>query len=297
MKGRPMHRLLLGTAAGVAAVATVAACGGGSSPSAPAAHGSTGSTTAATSSRAAPGQGAGRGQAPAASGTIAAVAGTTMQVQSRQNGQVAVSWTAATTFTQQVDVAAGSLKAGDCVTAVAPSGTSANAASFTASTVSVSTPTDGSCTGGRFGAGGARPSGAPRPSARPSRTTRPSGFPSGAARGRAGFGAVASGSVVSVSGSTLVIAARTFGSGTSTPTTTNKTVTLGSATKITTEQRATASAVKVGRCATARGSADASGAVTATSVAITDPVDGQCGGFGFGGFGGGNGTSGGGNGG
>jgi hypothetical protein len=91
--------------------------------------------------------------------------------------------------------------------------------------------------------------------------------------------------VVSVSGSTVVVAAREFTSGSTSPTTANRTVTLDSSTTITSEKSATASAVKVGRCATAQGEADSSGTVTATHLAITDPVDGQCGGFG--GFGGG----------
>jgi hypothetical protein len=105
--------------------------------------------------------------------------------------------------------------------------------------------------------------------------------------------AIASGSVVSVSGSTIVVAARDFTGGTSSTgssgsaTTTNKTVTLTAKTKITGERSATSTAVKVGRCATARGSADSSGAVKATSISITDPVDGSCTGFGgFAGFGG-----------
>lgn len=289
LKGQPMYlrpsRLLLGAAAGIAAVAAVAACGSGSppEPSVPA------GTSGATSSPAAAGRGAGRGAAPAASGTIAAVAGTTMQVQSQANGQVAVHWTASTTFTQQVSVPAGSLKAGDCITAIGGPGTSATAASFVAGTVSVRASTNGSCMGGRdggFPGAGVRPSGA-RPSGVRTGGTPPSGFPTGGAgsRSRTGFGAIASGSVVSVSGSTLVVASRDFGSGTASPTTTNTTVTLGAATKITAEKSATASAIKVGRCATARGTADSSGTVTATNVAITEPVDGHCGGFG-GGFGG-----------
>jgi hypothetical protein len=185
-----------------------------------------------------------------------------------------------------VSVAASSIKAGDCVVAVATSGTSSTAAAFTAGTVSVSAPTGGSC-GGGGGRNGRFPGTGARPSGFPTGTGRPSGFPSGAGGNRngAGFAALASGAVVSVSGDTLVVAARDMRSGSNTPATTNKTVTLGSATRITTDQAATASAVRVGRCATARGSADSTGAVTATSVAITEPVDGQCG---FGGFGAGN---------
>jgi hypothetical protein len=101
---------------------------------------------------------------------------------------------------------------------------------------------------------------------------------------------VASGAVVSVSGSKVVVAARDFTSGTGSTgsaTTTNKTITLTAKTKITGVRSATSTAVKVGRCATAQGQADSSGTVKATSVSITDPVDGNCTGFGgFAGFGG-----------
>ncbi len=96
--------------------------------------------------------------------------------------------------------------------------------------------------------------------------------------------------MVSVSGSTIVVASRSFGAGAgaspraSTGTTTNKTVTLTSATKITTTQSATSAAATVGRCLTAQGKADSTGAVAATSIAVTNAVNGQCT-SGFGGFG------------
>jgi hypothetical protein len=123
---------------------------------------------------------------------------------------------------------------------------------------------------------GQRPSGLPsgfpsgaRPSGFPS-GARPSGFPSG--RGR--IGAVASGKVTSIAGNTLTIAARQFGpsgSGTS-----DKTVTVTSSTKMTTDATTNAASVQVGKCVTAEGKADSTGAVTATQVRITDPVNGQC---------------------
>ena len=183
----------------------------------------------------------------------------------------------------------GSIKAGDCVTASSAAG-SLTAASFTATAVTVSQAVNGRCFGG-FG-GGAFPSAGSsvRPRPRPS-GTRSFAPPSGAAR----TGAFAVGSVVSVSGSTIVVASRSFGPGAgaspgaSAGTTTNKTVTLTSATKITIVRSSTAAAATVGRCVTAQGKSDSTGAVAATTIAVTDPVNGQCiGGFGgFGGFGGG----------
>jgi hypothetical protein len=241
---------------GIAGVFVLAAC----SNSSPTSHDS---STPAPASPAGQGNAGFRG--PAASGTVAAISGKTMQVQNPQVGQVAVTWTSSTKFTHQVATALATIKAGDCVTAVAPSGTSFDATSFTATSLMVGSD---ACAIG----GGPRPSGFPSgqgPSGFPS-GARPSGFPSGKLRG----GAVASGKVVSTSGDTLVIAARQFGgSGTK-----NKTVTVTSNTRITTEAATTASSVKVGKCVTAEGKADSTGAVTATQVRITEPVNGQCGG-------------------
>jgi Domain of unknown function (DUF5666) len=249
---------------GIAGVIVLAAC----SNSSPTSHDPT--TSALSASPASPGaQGFGGPRGPAASGTVAAISGTTMQVQNPQSGQVAVMWTSSTKFTHQIATTLAAVKAGDCVTAVAPSGTSFDATAFTASSLVVST---GACTvvagPGRSGVPSGFPSG-----------SRPSGFPSGRPR----VGAIASGKVTSIAGNTLVIAARQFrDSGTS-----NKTVTVTSSTKITTEAATTATSVKVGKCVTAEGKADSTGAVSATQVRITDPVNGQCDTFGrFGGGGG-----------
>ena len=270
---RGVAPLLLGVAAAIA----LSACGSSGSaaasqPDSPAASPSS-SAAAGSSPRAAV-------RGPAAFGLIAAVSGSTMQVQNAQAGQVAVTWTTATKFSQQVALSLSSVKAGDCVTASSAAG-SPTATSFTATAVTVSQAVNGRCFGG-FG-GGATSS--PRPTGS---FARPSGAPSG---GFARTGAFATGSVVSVSGSTIVVAARSFGPGggaspgASVGTTTDKTVTLTSATKITTVQSATAAAATVGRCATAEGKTDSTGAVAATSIAVTNPVNGQCTG-GFGGFGG-----------
>jgi hypothetical protein len=273
--------LSLGGALAVGAVLILSGCGGSSA-------GGSGTSNVTASPSGAAESGAptpGRGRGPAASGEIAAVSGATMQVQSQQNGQVAVSWTSATKFTQQVSVAAKSLKVGDCVMAVAASGTSSGATSFTATTVSVTATATATATGscdarGGGGFGGTRPSGGnggTPPSGFPSGVNPPSGFPSGGAGARAG--GIAVGSVVSVSGSDIVVAARDFTPGStsgSSPATTNKTITLTSSTKITGTQSATANAVRVGRCASAQGETDSSGSVSATSIAITDPVNGTC---------------------
>lgn len=225
-------------------------------------------STTPPSSPASQGQGNGgpdvRG--PAASGTVAAITGKTMQVQNPQTGQVAVTWTSSTKFSHQVRTTLAAVKAGDCVTAVGTSGTSFDAASFTAANLVVGTGTCGLGNGQRPSG---RPSGFPsdRPSGFPS-GRRPSGFPSGRQRS----GAIASGKVTSIIGQTLVIAARQFGSSG----TASRTVTVTSDTKITTDAATTAASVKVGKCVTAEGKADSTGAVTATQVRITDPVNGRC---------------------
>jgi hypothetical protein len=266
---------------GAAAALTLSACGTSGTPTV-----SPSGSPAANPSPAAAGGSSPRAAArgPAASGLIAAVSGSTLQVQNAQVGQVAVTWTAATKFTQQVTLGLGSIKAGDCVTAAATAG-SPTAASFTATTVTVSQAVNGRCFGG-FGGGVPSPGSSFRARPRPS-GTRSFARPSGAARA----GTFATGSVVSVSGSTIVVASRSFGTGAgaspgaSAGTTTNKTVTLTSATKITTVRSATDAAATVGRCVTAQGKADSTGTVAATSIAVTDPVNGQCT-SGFGGFGG-----------
>jgi hypothetical protein len=269
-----MHRFIIPgppsmlLAAGLAlTVAALAACGGGSS---------SGATTQQSSGAAANGAGPVAGaNAPAASGLIADVSGSTMQVQSQQNGQVAVSWSTATSFTDTVPTTVRAIKAGDCVLAVGPSGSSPSATSFTSATLSVSPPVNGACGAAGRGNGQGQGTRAPR-SGFPGGGPRPSGAPGG------GGAAVANGSVTSVSGSTIVIASRAGGTGP-----TSRTVTVGASTTIITLAKATSRAVKVGRCATVQGAADSSGTVAATTVRITNPVNGQCGGrFGAGASGG-----------
>ena len=259
----PRLRAVLLASGGLTVAVVLTACSGSSAAA-------SSSTTVAASPSGSSARTANSGRGPAASGTVAAITGTTMQVQNQQTGQVAVSWTTATRFTHPVTVALSAIKPGECVTAAAPSATSASTSPFTASTVIVTPAQNGSCTGG-FGGGqrpgnGSRLSGA-RPSGFPS-GARPSGFPSGAAR----RGTFASGPVTAVSGSTITIAARDFGSPTMTP----RKVTVGPSTKITTQAATTAKSLAVGKCVSAEGSADTSGAVNATRVQITDPTNGQC---------------------
>lgn len=240
--------------------------------------------------------GTGQGGFPGASGKIAAVQGKTLQVQGQQN-QTAVTYDADTKVTQDVKVALSAVTVGSCVTVMPTqtSGSSAPSASadsgkVSAGTVRISTKQNGTCEGGFAVRAGQRPSGMPkRPSGAPS--GMPSGGPGGA-RGRGGFGA--SGEVTAVNGSGFTVASvrrqpdADADGASAAPTTTPVSVTVSSTTTYTTTRTASAGALAVGRCVTAMGKSDDTGAVTAQTITVSDAVDGECSaGFaGFAGFGG-----------
>jgi hypothetical protein len=279
---------VLALAAGVpAAVLLLVACGGGGSSTSAAAP-------VAAASSAAPAAGGGGGnRGPAASGEIAAVSGTTMQVQDTSS-QTAVTWSSSTRFTKSERTA---LAAGYCVTATGTPGSGADA--LTATTVRV-VATSGSCTvtrpGGANGTPFPRPSGGARPSGRtrPSGGARPSGAPGG------GNFATAFGTVKSVSGSTVTLSGtvRTGGqfgrspgaTPSATPAATTVTLTLASSATVERTVAGTGADAKVGLCATAIGKADSTGTVAATTISLTPKgANGCTGGFGRfpgGGFGG-----------
>ncbi|GAA4721847.1 hypothetical protein [Nocardioides conyzicola] len=278
-----LTRVTLATASSVLVLATLAACGsdasGEASDSAAAAGGPAGQTAG--------GQG---GRAPGASGEVAAVSGTTAQVQSQASGQVAVSWTGKTTFTQQVDATLADVTVGSCVVVTtADDGSSGDASTapateVTAATVRITAASDDGTCG--FGGGGQRPAGAPsgmptdRPSGAPSGA--PSGGPGGGGRGFGGFGTVGEVTAVSATGFT-VTATQPGGGESADATSTEVSVTVGDDTTYTTNAKATAAAVKVGACVNALGESDDTGAVAATSISVSQPVDGACtGGFGMG---------------
>jgi Domain of unknown function (DUF5666) len=245
----------------------------------------------------------GGGFAPGASGSVAAITGSSMEVQNQQTGQVTVSWTPTTTFSQTASVPASSVAAGDCVTV---SGSSSKG-TITATTVTVSQPTAGKCTtggfGGRFGGGASGSSaggGGTPPSGAAGR--RPGGFggerPGGGAGGggRPGFGGsdhfgFASGKVTSATSSTLVISGFSSASITKKPSSSKNTkstkkppaiktttvkVTIKSTTTYSEDQSAASTNLAVGDCVTASGSTSSTGAVTATSVRITSTGGKTC---------------------
>jgi uncharacterized protein DUF5666 len=168
----------------------------------------------------------------AASGTLASLSGTSIEVQNPSSGQVTVTWTPTTTFRQTVNVPASTLAVGDCITATGAAPTAkakkpakSGTTSITATTVSIGQPSaTGTCsvgtTGGGFVIGGGGFGGAGGFAGRGFRGTGgggtgaggsgsfrpPSGtFPKGGAGRAAAFGNVAFGKVTSLSGNVLVV--------------------------------------------------------------------------------------------
>ena len=256
--------------------------------------GSNDDQSTAPSSGASQSQGAAQFTFPGASGTIAAVSGTVVQVQSQTAGQTAVKISSSTSIIDQVKATAKDVTVGSCVLVRSSaqqdqSGTTTGMPSkVAATTVMVSTASGSSCsrggTGGLGGRSGDRPSGAPSglPSGAPG-GDHSGGGDGGGPQGRgAGFGIGVSGKVTAVSaGGFTVAASQPGGSGT-----TSVKVTTSGSTTYTAEKKSDSSALEVGRCLTAMGSSDSTGTVSAKTASVSDPVDGQCG---FGGFGAGRG--------
>ncbi len=177
------------------------------------------------------------------------------------------------TVTERLTVSRSDLTVGACVTANGERATSGSA--IDAQRLTIAPPVDGKCTTGSFGRGGSRPGGGTRGpySGGASGGSRPSfsGF-----GGFANFG-FAFGSVTAVDGNTIEVKGTPFGS--TKPTTTN--VELSSSTQLMAVKTVDASAIKVGACASARGTSTNQGlTVKATSVGISQPVSNGCG-FGF----------------
>jgi hypothetical protein len=254
-----------------------------------------------------------------ASGSVAALAASSMEVQNPSTGQTTVSWTPTTTFSKTVTESVSAVAVGDCVTVT---GTTSKSSKTTvaARSITITTPsTAGTCTrtGGGTSAGGAF--GGPggfrfRPGANGTSGTRPS-FPAGAQRRFSGSFpgglsnlAIASGKVTGVSGSTISVSGIDISPGnfvrpkTSSnsksakskrpviPKTETLKVTTTGSTTVTSTQATEATDLALGDCVSAFGPAATNGAVTATTVRITSTGGASCtGGFGGGGgfFGGG----------
>jgi hypothetical protein len=283
-----MNRIAAGAALGCA-VMFVAACGGGTSAT---------TNAAAAPTTAASANSAGGGRAfPGATGLLAQISGTTLQVQST-SAQTAVTYSASTTFTNTVAAKLSDVVVGVCVQArsARPGAGTAGAAPTTAprttsgpivaATVEISAAVNGKCSAaGGLRTGGTRPPGTSG-AANPGRTRGPGGGGSGA--GGNGFGGLgAFGKVTAVNPTGFTIESIRPANGTATtaaPTT--ETVQTPAGTKYTRTGAANAKALVIGLCVTALGKADDTGSIAATSIILQPAVNGSCSsGFG-GGFGG-----------
>ena len=261
-----------------------------------------------------------------ASGSVAALQASSMEVQNASTGQTTVSWTSTTQFSKTVSESVSSLAAGDCVTVTGTPSKSSKTTITARSITLLTASSTGSCTN-RATPGGASPGGGGggfggaggfnfRRGSGSTGGTRPS-FPAGSARRFAGAGsiAIASGKVTGVSGSTVSVSgvdispgsfAGTKSSKSSktakpvTPKTQNLKITTSGSTTVTSTQSAASADLAVGDCVTAVGPSATNGAVTASTVRITSTGGATCtsgfaGGGGFfrggagpgGGFGGG----------
>lgn len=246
----------------------LAGCSGGAEDAAS----STSSAPAAQSSgRPDGGQDAGRGgqRMEGTFGLIAAISDQTMQVQG-DDGQTAVTWTDDTSFTQQVSASADDLAVDLCVRGT---GSEADDATVTATTLTVSEATDGECSSGRPSGGGEdRPTDMPSmdPSAMPSDmpsdmpSMDPSSMPSGGPSGGCGF---ISGQITAIDGNQVTIEDADGE---------QSTFQVSDDTTVSTTREASASDAKEGLCAQALGDPDDTGAVTATSISLTEATDGEC---------------------
>jgi hypothetical protein len=250
-----------------------------------------------------------------ASGSIAALAGSSMEVQNPRTGQTTVNWTSTTQFSKTVTDAVSSVTVGDCVTATGTPSKNPKTTIAVRTINLTSASSSGSCTrnGGSFGA---RSPGRPAtggPQFRPGEGG--GGFPvragssgnpprnfGGAFRSRFGNFAIASGEVTGVNGSTLTVSGisispGTFGDRTSkgsknsksskhptTPKTQTLKLTTSSSTTVNATQTAASTDLAVGDCVSAFGPAASNGAVTADTVRITSTGGASCtGGFAGGG--------------
>jgi len=193
------------------------------------------------------------GQAPngqaRVSGLIASVAGNSVQVTERDNATAAVNFTSTTKVTELTPAKLTDVTAGSCVSVRPARGESQGGQPITAKSVRVSPAVDGKC---------------PRPNQPPAGSSTPGPSPSnGPAAGR-GVG----GTVASVAGDTITV----NGNDGAAPTT----VAVTDTTRYTKHASASTQSIAQGKCMTAQGSLDGSGAIQATAINLRPANDGQC---------------------
>lgn len=222
------------------------------------------SSSSGTSGNGAPGSPFGRGRnfsPPAADGEISAVSNNTMTVTGSSGTSTTVNWTSSTTMTDTKTMPASSITPGTCISVIQfpTSNTLTPNAKLLSLTI---TSTSGTCT----------PQGRDFPGAKKS-SGGSGGFPGGGA----GFGfSPVVGKVKSVTSTAVVID--------ETSTSKVKTIAITSSTTATEREKGSSTDLVQGQCALVEGAASSSGAVSASSISISAPVNGACSSFGeFGG--------------
>ena len=202
--------------------------------------------------------GAGSTGRPLATGTISSIGHESMIVQDPRNGQVTVSWSEATRFTQTIVGTSSDLSVGECAQVVGLSSTPP-----TARSIAISEPTSSGCVRPSFGrgAGGGRPGG-------------------GSFDGGAFSFSVAFGRILTVGNGAVEVQGTS-----STGSASTSTFSVTTSTMITKQESTTASSAVTGQCATAYGSSATSGVVSASVISLRAAGSNGC--FGGGGFGGG----------
>jgi hypothetical protein len=258
-----------------------------------------------------------------ASGSVAALNGSSMEVQNPNSGQTTVSWTTTTRFSKTATEAVSALAVGDCVSVTGKS-TNKSKTTIAARSITVTAPAANAlCTGPGARAAGGSSNGPPAGfqfrtgngsvggSGQGANGSRPR-FPEGGSgannfRKQLASLSVAAGKVTAVTGSTVTISGFTLSpgsfprraaSGNSTSHTNTKTkkpvppktqalkITTSSSTTVSATQSASPGDLAVGDCVSAFGPAATNGSVTATTVRITSTGGGSCAGV-IGRFGGG----------
>lgn len=245
----------------IALALVVAGCGANASPD----------TAAAESAQPDDARGGtGRG-GPGGSGEVVQVSGSTAQVQNEE-GQVAVTWTSTTSFTQQVASDLSAVTVGACV--VVQSDQDTTGEEIAATSVRVSEATDGTCAiGAGTGAGtGAEGREGPEGGERTPPAGAPSDAPEGAADAPARTGTRVIGEVTAVSATGFTVSAQQPDAEEAS----DVIVSVSTDTTVAATVAASATDVVVGRCITSGGEADETGAITATTIAISDMVDDAC---------------------
>jgi hypothetical protein len=184
-------------------------------------------------------------------------------------GDSTVTLGSGSTVIEQLTASRSDLKLGACVVA---DGQSASGGAVEASRITISQPVKGSCSNGFFGRGGAgragRPGGAPPGGAPPSGNAAGAGGRSFTGSGNFGF---ASGTITSISGSTLTVKGQS----------TTSTVTLASSTELLAMQAVSPAKIALDACVRVAGtSSDGGATITASSVSLSTPGPNGCsGGF------------------